>query len=484
MQNLTLLTDLYQLTMLAGYFDHQKLQQKSCFELYFRRLPFQGGFCVAAGLETALDYLENVRFTESELDYLRSLELFCPEFLTWLEDFRFTGTVLAVQEGELVFPNEPILSIRAPLPEAQLVESALLNIINFQTLIATKAARISLASRGGQVLEFGLRRAQGIDGSLAASRAAYLGGCQASSNTLAGQLYGIPVKGTHAHSWIMSFNTELEAFRAYAQTFPESCILLVDTFDTLKSGLPNAIVVARELASTGHRLAGIRLDSGDLAQLSIEARRMLDEAGFEDAVIVASNDLDEHTIHSLLEKGARIDVWGVGTNLVTAKDEPALGGVYKLVASDNGLGDYLPKIKISSNPVKTTTPGLKQVYRVTDQDGQMIGDCQTLEGELVPEEIDSFSVSADGKSRSLAGSFRPLLSEVMTNGKTGPRESSLALAQQRCREELSKLPEAYKRLVNPEKYWVGLSPNLSLQKVTMMKNAELNSSAKSPDRQP
>lgn len=448
--------------MLAGYHACGKLEQKSCFDLYFRKLPFQGGFCVAAGLQTALDYLTELRFTEEEIRYLESLALFKPEFLEWLGHFRFQGDVEAVPEGELVFPGEPILRVRANLPEAQLVESALLNIINFQTLIATKSARITVASEGGTILEFGLRRAQGIDGSLSASRAAYIGGCSATSNTLAGKEYGIPVKGTHAHSWIMSFDSELEAFRAYAKLYPDSCTLLVDTYDTLKSGVPNAVIVGQELKAAGHDLAGIRLDSGDLAELSKGARKMLDEAGLECARIVASNDLDENLIATLLSQGAKIDIWGVGTNLVTAKDQPALGGVYKLVAAQGEDGEMEPRIKISSNPIKITVPGIKQVYRAEGDQGEFLGDVIALQDEEPPSvSISTHHPLYSQQKRHLQGArFRPLLEPVLVNGSAVGERPSLEQVRARCLACLDKLPKQHQRRANPHLYWVGLSPPL------------------------
>lgn len=449
--------------MLAGYHGCGKLEQASCFDLYFRKLPFGGGFCVAAGLETALQYLTELRFESEQLDYLKSLKLFSGEFLSWLSNFRFEGDVQAVPEGELVFPGEPLLRIRAPLPQAQLVESALLNIINFQTLIATKAARVYVASQEGTVLEFGLRRAQGIDGSLSATRASYIGGCSATSNTLAGQQFGIPVKGTHAHSWIMSFDSELEAFRAYARLYPESCTLLVDTYDTLSSGVPNAVKVGLELKEQGHTLAGIRLDSGDLAELSKGARKQLDDAGLTEAKIVASNDLDEHLVANLLSQGARIDIWGVGTNLVTARDQPALGGVYKLVAAEGPQGRMEPRIKVSSNPIKTTVPGIKQVYRAEDSAGNALGDVIALESEEVVGQTSLQTHSplyADLKQQLSGATFRPLLKPVLKGGERVEEAPGLGQIRTHCLARLKKLPAQHKRRLNPHIYWVGLSEQL------------------------
>lgn len=460
MRNLTLLTDLYQLTMMAGYFGSGKTEQHSCFDLYFRRLPFGGGFCLAAGLQTALEYLEDLRFGEDELEYLSSLNIFSADFVTWLEDFRFQGDLWAVAEGTLVFPGEPLLRVEAPLPQAQLIESALLNIINFQTLVATKAARVVEAASGGTVLEFGLRRAQGIDGALAASRAAFLGGCHATSNTLAGSMYGIPVKGTHAHSWIMSFPSEIDAFRAYAHNFPTTCTLLVDTYDTLGSGVPNAIQIGNELREGGHTLAGIRLDSGDLGALSRSARKMLDDAGFTETKIVASNDLDEYQVARLLADGARIDIWGVGTNLVTCKDEPALGGVYKLAAAGPNPQKMEPRIKVSSNPIKTTVPGKKQTYRLLDENETPIGDVVCLSNESPPrdgEKLTTFSVSQNRWQEMRPAKVTPLLEKVIEEGRVRRDLPSLKEARDRSRKSLESLPLKYKTLERPASYWVGLS---------------------------
>jgi nicotinate phosphoribosyltransferase len=320
-----LLTDFYELTMLAGYFEEGMHLKPAVFDLFFRTNPFTGSYAVFAGLEPALHYLEGLRFTEDDLDYLKSLGIFKPAFLHYLRDFRFTGRVTAPPEGTVVFANEPLLTVEGTLAEAQFVETALLNIINFQTLAATKAARIRLSAGDGEVLEFGLRRAQGPDGGLSVARAAFIGGVRSTSNVWAGERFGIPVKGTHAHSWIMAFADELSAFRAYADSFPDACILLVDTYDTLKSGLPNALIVARELRERGHELFGIRLDSGDLAYLSKEARRLFDEAGFPGVKIVASNELDEYVIHSIRDEGGKIDIYGVGTRLATCTARWARG---------------------------------------------------------------------------------------------------------------------------------------------------------------
>ena len=376
--SLGLLTDLYQMTMAYGYWKTDKKDLEAVFHLFFRQNPFRGGFAIAAGLATAVEYLENLHFDQAELDCLSTLRgnderpLFDRAFLDYLSRMRLLCDVDAVPEGTAVFPNEPLLRVKGPLVQAQLLESAMLNIINFQTLIATKAARVVMAAAGDQVIEFGLRRAQGIDGALSAARAAYIGGCQATSNVLAGRIYGIPVKGTIAHSWVMCFDDELTAFRAYAQAMPNNCIFLVDTYDTLQ-GVRNAAVIGQELRQQGHEMIGVRLDSGDLAWLSIQAREILDDAGFPNAVILASNDLDENIIVSLKEQGAKIDAWGVGTRLVTGHDDPALGGAYKLSAIRRPGGAWEPKIKLSEQAIKISNPGVLQVRRYR-RDGECAGD--------------------------------------------------------------------------------------------------------------
>ena len=357
-----LLTDLYQLTMAYGYWRSGKAGDEAAFHLLFRENPFGGGYTIAAGLETAIRYLDHLRFDQSGLDYVRSLALFDDEFIDLLRQFEFGCDVDAIPEGTVVFPNEPLVRVRGPIMQAQLVESALLNIINFQSLIATKAARVVQAAQGDVVLEFGLRRAQGMDGANSASRAAYIGGCHATSNVMAAALHGIPARGTHAHSWVMAFPSELEAFETWAEVMPNNAVLLVDTYDTL-GGVRHAIAVARNMRAQGRELQGIRLDSGDLAHLSIEARRMLDDAGFPKVRITASNELDEHVIAGLKEQGARIDVWGVGTRLITAYDQPALGGVYKLTAIRPQGGAWRHKIKLSEQEAKISTPGVLQVRR-------------------------------------------------------------------------------------------------------------------------
>ena len=376
--SLALLTDLYQLTMAYGYWKQGISERKSVFHLFYRKAPFQGQYAIAAGLEYAIGLMEGLRFTADDVHYLSTLTgndgkaLFEPGFLSYLRELRFSCDVDAIPEGSIAFPHEPLLRISGPLLQCQLLETSLLTVLNFQTLIATKAARVCAVAGEDEVLEFGLRRAQGIDGGLSASRAAYIGGCSATSNVLAGRLFGIPVRGTHAHAWVMSFDTELEAFEAYAAALPNNCVFLVDTYDTL-DGVRNAITVGERLRAAGYKLAGIRLDSGDLAALSIAARQLLDAAGFESARIVASNDLDEYAMQELKAKGAQIAVWGVGTKLVTAYDQAALGGVYKLGAIQDEDGAWQYKVKLSEQLIKVSNPGILQVRRFF-QGGKPVAD--------------------------------------------------------------------------------------------------------------
>jgi nicotinate phosphoribosyltransferase len=465
-ENFTLLTDFYELTMMGGYHACGKERQKVVFDLFFRSIPSEGGYCVASGLCSALDYVLNLRFGPEEIEYLQARRMFGSRFLEFLAQLRFTGDIDAIPEGTVVFPYEPLVRVSAPIAEAQLIETPLLNQVNFQTLIATKAARVVLAAEGQPVMEFGLRRAQGSDGALSASRAAYIGGVASTSNVLAGQRFGIPVMGTMAHSWVMSFPTELEAFRAYARTYPDGCILLVDTYDTLGSGVPNAIRVGQELEASGHRFIGIRLDSGDLAVLSQKARRMLDEAGLRDAKIVASSDLDELIIRDLNAQGARIDQWGVGTNLVTSRDCPALGGVYKLAAAEQD-GEMQPRLKLSNNIAKLTDPGIKELHRIKSVQGEWLGDVLTHGGEILPQgkPLRTHHRTYAHLKRTFDGAWEsvPLLRPVLRSGKLvpgSPTEEPIATIRHRARTELAELGPQYKRFKNPEIYWLGLSDGL------------------------
>src|SRR5574344_1816228 len=388
-QNLTLLTDLYELTMMQGYFRNENANETVIFDMFYRTNPLDSGYAIMAGLEQVINYIKELHFEEEDIEYLRSLGIFGEDFLDYLKSFRFTGSIWSIPEGTVIFPREPIVKVIAPIMQAQLVETAILNIINHQSLIATKTSRVCYAARGDGIMEFGLRRAQGPDAGVYGARAAMIGGCVGTSNVLCGQLFEVPVKGTHAHSWIMSFPDEYSAFKSYSELYPNACILLVDTYDTLKSGVPNAIRVFQEMRAANIPLTfyGIRLDSGDLAYLSKKARKMLDAAGFTDAVISASNDLDEYLIDSLKVQGAAITSWGVGTNLITSKDCPAFGGVYKLAAIMGPDGKFIPKIKLYENTEKITNPGDKKIYRVYEKaSGKIKGDLICLTDEVFTED--------------------------------------------------------------------------------------------------
>ncbi|MBI1320055.1 MAG: nicotinate phosphoribosyltransferase [Candidatus Hydrogenedens sp.] len=471
-EGLALLTDLYELTMMAGYLRHDRADRWTSFDYFFRNLPPHAGFAVTAGLEPFLDYLENLRFEADDLDYLRSLDLFEEEFLEALSGLRLAVDINAVPEGSLVYPNEPVLQVEGPVFQTQLIESALLNFLNYQTLIATKAARICLAAEGDPVIEFGLRRAHGPDGAVSGSRAAYIGGCVSSSNVLAGKTYGIPVTGTHAHSWVMSFDSELEAFRAFAEHHRGRLVLLVDTYDTIESGVPNAIKVFQELRAQGRQFRpAIRLDSGDLAKLSKIAHQMLVQAGFDDPLIVASNDLEEDLIADLKRQGAKINAWGVGTHLITSHDSPSLGGVYKLAAVREDSG-WNPRIKVSSNIEKATDPGRKALVRYYDGAGRPVGDVIALAGESLPE-----SGLIVGKSRVFthrplrigeAERSEALLQPVMQGGRRVLEREAVADIRARAQSQMAALPEEFKRLRNPEIYRVGLSDAAAALKEEMI----------------
>lgn len=463
---LGLLTDLYQLTMAYGYWKLGRAEQEVVFHQFFRRPPLGGGYAIAAGLSHVADYLAGFGFDQSDLDYLATLEgndgkpLFEQAFLSYLGELAFTCDVDAVPEGTVVFGQAPLIRVRGPILQAQLIETALLNMMNFQTLIATKASRICAAAGDDPVLEFGLRRAQGVDGSLSASRAAYLGGCAATSNVLAGKLYGIPVKGTHAHSWVMSFEEELDAFESYAEVMPNNCVFLVDTYDTL-AGVRNAIDVGRRLRAKGYEMVGIRLDSGDLAYLSMQARKLLDEAGFPKAAVVASNDLDEHVIKDLKSQGARITVWGVGTKLATSYEQPALGGVYKLGAIRNADGKWEHRIKLSEQSIKTTIPGMLQVRRFED-DGGLIADMIYDELTGVDDSRQIVDPKDPTRRRKISGEAqsRDLLVPVTRGGDLVLEDEGLGAKRDRAARELAKLHPGVRRFMNPHEYPVGLEPAL------------------------
>lgn len=467
-EKLTLLTDLYELTMMQGYYKENR-NDIVVFDAFYRKNPSGNGYAITAGLEQIIEYIKNLSFSYDDIDYLRGLDIFSEDFLAYLAGFHFTGDIYAIPEGSVVFPHEPLIKVIAPIMEAQLVETAILNILNHQSLIATKAARVCYAAKGDGVMEFGLRRAQGPDAGILGARAAMIGGCVGTSNVLCGQRFDVPVLGTHAHSWIMSFPDEYTAFKTYANMYPDACTLLVDTYDTLKSGVPNAIRVFQEMKEAGitPKKYGIRLDSGDLAYLSKKARTMLDHAGFPDAVIAASSDLDEYIIDSLKTQGAAITSWGVGTNLITSADCPAFGGVYKLAAiQKEGDGEFTAKIKISENPAKITNPGNKTVFRIVDKaTGKLKADLIALVGEVYNdrEDLEIFHPIDTWKRTTLPGgtyNIEEILVPVFKKGQcvyTSPKTMEIRAY---CEQQKNLLWEESKRLVNPQEVHVDLSKPL------------------------
>ena len=466
--NLTLLTDLYELTMMQGYFKNPT-NQTVIFDMFYRDNPCGGGFAICAGLEQMIEYIENLKFSQEDVEYLRSLHIFEEDFLEYLSNFHFTGDIYAIPEGTVVFPREPLVKVVAPIMEAQLVETAILNIINHQSLIATKAARVCYAAKGDTVMEFGLRRAQGPDAGIFGARAAVIAGCTGTSCVLTGEMFDVPVLGTHAHSWIMSFPDEYTAFKTYARLYPNACTLLVDTYDVLKSGVPNAIRVFEEMREEGIPLKkyGIRIDSGDLAYLSKEAHKMLSAAGFDDAIISASSDLDEYLIESLKAQDAKINSWGVGTKLITANDNPAFGGVYKLAAVKNAEDtSFTPKIKLSENTEKVTNPGDKTVYRIYSKStGKIKADLICLTDEILNQEetmIIFDPVDTWKKTKILGGTYeiRELLIPVIKEGKRVYTSPSVMELQAYCRREQETLWDESRRFVNPQKVYVDLSQKL------------------------
>jgi len=475
-RHLTLLTDFYELTMMQGYFTTGMQDKTVVFDLFFRENPSGNGYSVCAGLAQAISYMQNLRFSEADIAYLRGLNSFTDDFIAYLEQFRFTGDIYAIPEGTVVFPGEMLLRITAPIMEAQLLETALLNIVNHQSLIATKAARVVWAAAGDGVLEFGLRRAQGPDAGVYGARAAMIGGCNATSNVLAGQMFDVPVRGTHAHSWVMSFEDELTAFRKYAEIFPRACILLVDTYDTVKSGVPNAIAVFNEMRAAGIPLKnyGIRLDSGDFAYLPKIARKMLDDAGFPDAIISASSDLDETLIESLKQQGTKITLWGVGTRLITSHDCPAFGGVYKLAAESDADGAMQPKIKLSENAVKVTNPGVKKIFRLCNKEtGKIKADLIALDHETIDDTkpLTIFDPLATWKRMTLQpGEYkvRELLVPVFIKGECVYESPKVMDIRAYCLRELDTLWDEHKRLINPHTLPVDLSQELYDMKQAMI----------------
>lgn len=465
-RNLTLLTDLYELTMMQGYFKSNN-HQRVVFDVFFRQNPFGGGYSIACGLEQVIDYIESLHFNGDDISYLRSTGIFTDDFLEHLSKFRFTGDIYAIPEGTVVFPRVPLVKVTAPIDQAQLLETALLNIINHQSLIASKAARVCYSAGETTVMEFGLRRAQGPDAGIYGARAAVIAGCVGTSNVLAGKMFDIPVLGTHAHSWIMSFPSEYEAFKTYAKLYPGACTLLVDTYDTLLSGVPNAIRVFKEMRDEGTELKsyGIRLDSGDLAYLTKRARAMLDEAGFETAVISASGDLDEHLIESLKQQEAPIDSWGIGTRMITAEDQPSFGGVYKIAAIEDDKDGFIPKIKISENTAKITNPGDKEVYRVYDENEKIFADLIALSSEVYDENepLELFDPVETWKRTTLKpGKYRlrKLLVPVFEKGRCVYERQNTRQIRDYCAREKETLWDETKRIINPHNVHVDLSQEL------------------------
>jgi nicotinate phosphoribosyltransferase len=464
--SLALLTDLYQLTMAYGHWKLGRTEDEAVFNLFFRTQPFRGGYTIACGLEYVIDLVEDFKFQQDDIKYLAGLKgndgssLFEPAFLDYLKTLRLNLDIDAIEEGTVVFPQEPLLRVRGPIIQCQLIETPLLNMINFQTLIATKAARVCQAAKGEPVLEFGLRRAQGIDGALTASRAAFIGGCAATSNVLAGKLFGIPVKGTHSHSWVMSFDTERHAFAAYAEAMPNNCVFLVDTYDTLE-GVKKAIEAGKQLRAGGHEMAGIRLDSGDLAYLSIEARKLLDSSGFEKTVIVASNELDENVIENLKQQGATIAAWGVGTKLVTAYDHPALNGIYKLAAVRKPKQKWEYKIKLSEQFAKINIPGLLNVRRFRNK-SHFIADMIYDEPLGINEDLTIVDPLDWTRSKNIPNEaeYEDLLVPVYRHGQVVYRSPSLEELRRRTQNQLTNLHGGVKRFLNPHLYPAGLEYRL------------------------
>ena len=474
--NMTMLCDFYELTMGNGYFRNGYKDRITYFDVFFRKVPDQGGFAIAAGLEQLIDYIENLHFSEEDIAYLRSRNLFCEEFLDYLRDFRFTGDIYAIPEGTPVFPKEPLVVVRAPAIEAQLIETFTLLTINHQSLIATKANRIVRAAKGRTVLEFGSRRAQGADAAIVGARAAYIGGCAGTACTISDEVYGVPAGGTMAHAWVQMFDTEYEAFKTYCETYPTNATLLVDTYNTLKSGVPNAIRAFNEvLRPMGISKCGIRLDSGDMAYLSQKARKMLDEAGWPECQISVSNSLDERLIQNLFLQGAQIDMFGVGERMITAKSEPVFGGVYKLTAVENEQGEIIPKIKCSENVEKITIPHFKKVYRLYNKEnGKAIADYMTVYDEVVDENepMMLFDPYATWKTKNVCNyQARELLVPVFLKGKRVYESPALKDIQTYCKQQVDTLWDEIKRFDNPQTYYVDLSQKLwDIQQELLRKN--------------
>ena len=462
MRNLTLLTDLYQLTMLNGYFEKNIHKDIVIFDMFFRKNACNGGYTIICGIEQLVEYIHNLHFSDDDLEYLKSLGLFSDKFLDFLKDFKFTGDIYAVEEGTIMFPKEPIITVKAPLYQAQLIETALLTIVNFQSLISTKASRVCYAAKGDPVFEFGLRRAQGPDAGTYGARAAVVGGCAGTANVLAGKMFDIPVVGTQAHSWVQKFDNELDSFRAYADVYPDNCLLLVDTYDVLKSGVPNAIKVFDELKAKGHKPKGIRIDSGDLQYLSNESKKLFEEAGYYDLIYTASNDLDEYTIASLKSSGSAINSWGVGTKLITSAESPSLGGVYKLTASYEN-DKLIPKIKVSEDAEKINNPGFKKVVRIYNENNMAEGDLIMLHDEEIDttKPLTIFDPTYTWKKTTFQNyTIKELQKPLFKNGECKYVPKSVIEIKKHVNEQLNTLWDSYKRFSNPKKYKVDLSKNL------------------------
>ena len=462
MRNLTLLTDLYQLTMLNGYYEKNIHEDIVVIDMFFRKNACNGGYTIICGIEQLVEYINNLHFSEGDLEYLKSLNLFSDKFLDFLKDFKFTGDIYAVEEGTIMFPKEPIITVKAPLYQAQLIETALLTIVNFQSLIATKASRVCYAADGDAVFEFGLRRAQGPDAGTYGARAAVIGGCAGTANVLAGKMFNIPVTGTQAHSWVQKFDNELDSFRAYADVYPDKCLLLVDTYDVLKSGVPNAIKVFDELKAKGHKPLGIRIDSGDLQYLSNEAKKLFEEAGYTDLTYTASNDLDEYTIASLKSSGCAINSWGVGTKLITSAESPSLGGVYKLAGSYDG-DKLIPKIKVSEEPEKINNPGFKKVVRIYNEDNMAEADLIMLHDEEIDttKPLTIFDPTYTWKKTTFHNyKIKELQKPLFKNGECKYVPKSVLEVKEYVNDQFKTFWDSYKRFSNPKRYKVDLSDNL------------------------
>lgn len=462
--NLTMLTDFYEITMANGYFEYGFKDKQACFDMFFRKIPDDGGFAIMAGVEQLIDYVENLRFEEDDINYLRSKNMFCDEFLDYLADFKFSCDVWAIKEGTPIFPGEPIVKVKGPVIQAQFVETMILLTVNHQSLIATKTNRIVRAAKGRPVMEFGSRRAQGSAGAVDGARAAYIAGCSGTACTLSDKLYGIPALGTMAHSWVQLFDSEYEAFEAYAKTYPDSCTLLIDTYNVLKSGLPNAIKVFKNvLLPMGKRPKGVRIDSGDITYLSKKVREILDKEGFKDCSIVASNSLDEYIIRDILDQGAAIDSFGVGERLITSKSEPVFGGVYKLCAVYED-GKEIPKIKLSENVSKITTPCAKDLYRLYEKStGKAIADVVTLEGETIDQsgEYEIFDPEHTWKRKTISDFYAvSLLEKIFDKGRCVYTSPSVDEIRKFCKDQTDTLWDEVKRFDNPHTYYVDLSQNL------------------------